>query len=80
MIGRAKNHSEGLLPSDVRRTLYKSVRRSRNIPQECLLDFILSRSNVATRIASSLSSAVAIISPDGPVSKKLLVKYINERF
>lgn len=61
------NHGEKFLPSSVSRTLYKSGRRSRNTPQPCLLDFIFSRSNSATRTPSSLSSAAATISPVGPV-------------
>lgn len=75
MVKGHKNHTEGLLPSNVRRTLYNSGRRSRNTPQLHLLDLILSRSNRATRTASSLSSAVATISPVGPVTK---VKYITD--
>lgn len=69
------NHSEGLLPSNVKSTLYKSGRRSRNTPQLCLLDLILSRSNLAMRTASSLSSAAATISPVGPVHQIISSTY-----
>lgn len=64
--GKGHHHNGELLPSDVSSTLYKSGRRSRNIPQLCLFHLILSRSNCATNTASSLSLAVATISPVGP--------------
>jgi hypothetical protein len=69
------NHNTGLLPSDVKRTLHKPGRQSRNTPQLCLFDFICSRSNFATRTASSLSSAAATISLAGPVSQIIYIKF-----
>lgn len=65
-VGYKHNHDGTLLPSNVSRTLYRSGRLSRNTPQLCLFDLILSRSNCATSTASSLSSADATISPVGP--------------
>ena len=55
-------------PSNVKRTLYSSGRRSRKTPQLLRFTFSWFRSNLATSTVSLLSSADSTISPVGPAN------------
>lgn len=57
-----------ICPSNVKRVLYSSGRRSRKTPQLLRFTFSWFRSNLATSTVSLLSSADSTISPVGPAN------------